>query len=71
MPAYLSDAGIAPAIGAWALALVGLFNVIGAYTAGVLGRCLQQEVSVELFVSRSCGNYCDICHRANQYDEQC
>lgn len=37
LPAYLSDMGIAGGVAAWALALVGLFNIVGSYTAGVLG----------------------------------
>ncbi len=37
LPAYVVDRGLDPATGAWALALVGLANVIGSYTAGVLG----------------------------------
>lgn len=37
LPAYIVDRGLDPATGAWALALVGLANVVGSYTAGVLG----------------------------------
>ena len=37
LPPYLSDLGFSGGLAAWALALIGLFNVIGAYTAGVLG----------------------------------
>ncbi|WP_374634675.1 MFS transporter [Ferrovibrio sp.] len=37
LPAYVVDRGLDPATGAWALALVGLANVVGSYTAGVLG----------------------------------
>lgn len=37
LPAYIVDRGLDPQIGAWALALVGLANVVGSYTAGVLG----------------------------------
>lgn len=37
LPAYLSDNGLGGAIGAWAISLVGLFNIIGSYTAGVMG----------------------------------
>ncbi|MEL3891489.1 MFS transporter [Ferrovibrio sp. MS7] len=37
LPAYVVDRGLDPRTGAWALALVGLANVIGSYTAGVLG----------------------------------
>ena len=37
LPAYIVDAGIDARIGAYAIALVGLFNIVGSYTAGVLG----------------------------------
>ncbi|MEO8669773.1 MAG: MFS transporter [Tahibacter sp.] len=36
-PAYLVDRGIAPGVGAAALALVGLFNIAGSYIFGILG----------------------------------
>ena len=38
MPSYLRDHGLAPGVAATALALVGLFNVIGTYAAGWLGQ---------------------------------
>jgi predicted MFS family arabinose efflux permease len=37
LPAYLSDQGLPAHLAAWTLALVGLFNIIGSYSAGVLG----------------------------------
>jgi MFS family permease len=37
LPAYIVDQGLDPRIGAWAIALVGLFNVVGSYSAGVIG----------------------------------
>jgi len=37
LPAYLTDGGLRPAHGATAIALIGLFNVIGCYYAGRLG----------------------------------
>jgi predicted MFS family arabinose efflux permease len=37
LPPYLTDLGFSAGLAAWALALIGLFNVIGAYSAGVLG----------------------------------
>jgi len=37
LPAYITDLGFDPGLGAWALALVGLFNVVGSYSSGVLG----------------------------------
>ncbi|MCP5367255.1 MAG: MFS transporter [Hyphomicrobiales bacterium] len=37
MPAYITDLGLPAGLGAWSLSLIGLFNVIGSYGAGVLG----------------------------------
>jgi MFS family permease len=37
LPPYLHDLGFSGSLAAWSVALIGLFNVIGAYTAGVLG----------------------------------
>jgi predicted MFS family arabinose efflux permease len=37
MPAFLSDRGLPAQAGAWSLALIGLFNVIGSMAAGYLG----------------------------------
>jgi len=43
LPAYLADGGLGTEIAAWSLALIGLFNVIGSYTAGVLGGRLSKK----------------------------
>lgn len=43
LPGYLSDRGLTPQVAALALALVGLFNVVGSYTAGALGQRLQKH----------------------------
>jgi MFS family permease len=37
LPAFVVDRGLAPALGALALTLVGLANMIGSYLSGVLG----------------------------------
>lgn len=37
LPAYIGDLGLAPSVGATALALVGFFNIIGSYLCGALG----------------------------------
>jgi predicted MFS family arabinose efflux permease len=37
LPPYLTDNGMSTSLAAWALSLIGLFNVIGAYTSGILG----------------------------------
>ena len=36
-PAYLADKGLGGSLASWAIAMVGLFNVVGAYLAGVWG----------------------------------
>lgn len=36
LPAYLVDLGLAAKWGAWSIALIGLFNIIGSYSAGHL-----------------------------------
>jgi MFS family permease len=38
LPSYLKDHGMSPNVATTALALVGLFNVIGTYAAGELGQ---------------------------------
>ncbi len=37
LPAYVTDAGLPAKLGASAISVIGLFNVIGAYSSGVLG----------------------------------
>ncbi|MCP5419060.1 MAG: MFS transporter [Gammaproteobacteria bacterium] len=54
LPAYLVDNGIAASTAAWALALVGLFNVIGSYSAGVLGgRYSKKYLLSSLYLTRA------------------
>lgn len=43
LPAYLVDKGIDPKIGAWALALVGLFNIVGSLSFGAMGDRLRKK----------------------------
>jgi predicted MFS family arabinose efflux permease len=43
LPPYLTVAGISPGLAAWALALIGLFNVVGSYTSGVLGGKMSKR----------------------------
>lgn len=46
LPAYLKDLGLDARLGAWALALVGLFNIVGSYTAGVIGGRYSKKYSL-------------------------
>ena len=43
MPSYLKDKGLSPQVAGYALALIGLFNVFGTYTAGVLGQRVPKK----------------------------
>ncbi len=43
LPAYLKDHGMAPELSVWSLALIGLFNIFGTYTAGRLGARLPKK----------------------------
>ena len=38
LPSYLKDHGLSPQVATTALALIGLFNVVGTYAAGSLGQ---------------------------------
>lgn len=42
-PAYLNDAGISTSTASWAVAMIGLFNVVGAYMAGVWGGTYSKK----------------------------
>jgi MFS family permease len=48
MPAYVTDRGLSAEIGAWSLATVGLFNVLGAILAGILGNRFQKKILLSL-----------------------
>jgi predicted MFS family arabinose efflux permease len=43
MPSYLKDHGLSPQVASYALALIGLFNVIGTYAAGSLGQHMPKR----------------------------
>lgn len=62
MPPWIADLGLDPSVAAMGIALVGLFNVAGAYAAGVLGArhsrrlllsgiYLGRAVAIALFVT--------------------
>ncbi len=48
LPAFVVMCGLSPAIGAWSLALVGLFNVAGSYLAGVAGGIWRKKYLLSL-----------------------
>ena len=46
LPTYLHDAGLSSDISSWALALIGLFNIIGAFVCGWLGGVVSKKKSL-------------------------
>lgn len=53
LPAYLSDQGMPLHINAWALAMIGLFNIFGSFMFGQLGgRYRQKWVLCWLYLAR-------------------
>jgi MFS family permease len=62
LPSYLLDRGLSAQVGGWTLAIIGLCNIIGSFTAGWLGNrvpkryilsaiYLTRAISVAVFVS--------------------
>ncbi len=43
MPTFIVDQGFDVSVGAWALALIGLFNIAGSMSSGVLGSRLPKQ----------------------------
>lgn len=54
LPSYLKDHGLSPQVATYALALIGLFNVFGTYTAGVLGqRLAKRHILATIYAART------------------
>jgi len=54
MPSYLRDKGLSPEVASYALALIGLFNIFGTYTAGALGsRLAKRKLLAAIYLSRA------------------
>jgi predicted MFS family arabinose efflux permease len=54
LPPFLTDRGIDATLAAWAIALIGLFNILGAYMAGVLGaRQSNRMLLCAIYLSRA------------------
>ncbi len=54
LPAYLADKGMAPHVAVTALALVGLFNIVGTFTTGWLGsRMPKRYILSAIYFGRS------------------
>lgn len=54
LPAFLTDVGLPSNIGAWALSLVGLFNLLGTLIAGYLGnQYMKKSVLSFIYLGRA------------------
>lgn len=54
LPAYIADKGLEAWSAAYALALVGLFNIVGTYTAGVMGtKGVKKKLLAYIYLGRS------------------
>ncbi|WP_399680594.1 MFS transporter [Xenophilus sp.] len=54
MPSYLKDHGLPPQVASYALALIGLFNVVGTYAAGSLGqRLAKRKILAFIYLGRA------------------
>ncbi len=54
MPAFLTDKGFEPKVGAWSIAVIGLCNVAGAYLSGILsGRLPKRHLLVFIYLARA------------------
>ncbi|MDH3690048.1 MAG: MFS transporter [Gammaproteobacteria bacterium] len=45
-PAYVRDLGLAPQVGAYSIALVGLFNIIGSFLSGIVGQRWSKKLGL-------------------------
>lgn len=54
LPAYVVDFGLDISVGAWALSLVGLFNIVGSLASGMLGdRYRKKYLLSGLYLARA------------------
>lgn len=45
-PSYVADLGLPPHVGAYSLALIGLFNILGAFVSGIAGQRYSKKLSL-------------------------
>jgi predicted MFS family arabinose efflux permease len=48
LPPYIADLGLDPRIGAWSLAVIGLFNVVGSLASGWIGQHYSKPIFLAL-----------------------
>ncbi len=54
MPAFITDLGFDPKVGAWSISIIGLCNVFGAYLSGMIsGKMSMRYVLVFIYSARA------------------
>ena len=54
-PSYVRDLGLDPKIGAYSLALIGLFNIVGSFGSGIVGQRYSMKLSLSaIYFARAC-----------------
>jgi MFS family permease len=54
LPKFVGDAGLPPWVGVWALAAVGLANLVGTFIAGQSGRWVEKRLGLSLIYFGRC-----------------
>jgi len=53
-PAYVNDMGLSATVGAWALAIIGLFNIAGSFLSGIAGQRFSKKSSLSfIYLARA------------------
>ena len=53
-PSYIKDIGLAAQVGAWSLAIIGLFNIAGSFLSGVVGQKYSKKSSLSaIYLARA------------------
>ena len=47
-PAYIQDLGLDPVIGAWAIGVIGLMNIVGSVLSGIAGQRFSKKMALSL-----------------------
>jgi MFS family permease len=48
LPPYITDVGLDPALGAWSIAIIGLFNIVGSLASGAISGHYSKPVFLSL-----------------------
>ena len=53
-PSYIKDIGLAAQVGAWSLAIIGLFNIAGSFLSGIIGQRFSKKSSLSaIYLARA------------------